>query len=186
MDRYRVIANFAKKNNWSLGLELGVWIGTTTFFLMRNTDLKMICVDAWEQQNDNPEYDWQYNKKPRWLNGHLTLENLQEIHKWDHNKNEQQFRQGAKQWGDRIKIIKSRSLEIVDQIADESLDFIFHDSDHAYPFVRDEIKAFWPKLKPGGYAMGDDFNWGTVSKSVNEAFEGNYSVVGKGVWYSIK
>ena len=64
MDRYRVIANFAKKNNWSLGLELGVWIGTTTFFLMRNTDLKMICVDAWEQQNDNPEYDWQYNKKP--------------------------------------------------------------------------------------------------------------------------
>ena len=27
MDRYRVIAKFAKQNNWTQGLELGVWVG---------------------------------------------------------------------------------------------------------------------------------------------------------------
>jgi len=68
MDRYRVIAKFAKQNNWKQGLELGVWVGVTTFYMMRETDVKMYCVDAWEEQPDNPEYDWQFNKKQveRW------------------------------------------------------------------------------------------------------------------------
>ena len=63
MDRYRVIEKFAKENSWTHGLELGVWVGITTFWLMKNTDLKMTCIDAWEVQDDNPEYAWQYNKK---------------------------------------------------------------------------------------------------------------------------
>ena len=66
------------------------------------------------------------------------------------------------------------------------MDFIFHDSDHSYPFVRDEINAFLPKLKKGGYSIGDDYNWTPVAKSVNEAFAGNFSVTGKDVWYSVK
>ena len=55
MDRYRVIEKFAKENSWSHGLELGVWVGITTFWLMKNTNLKMTCIDAWEVQDDNPE-----------------------------------------------------------------------------------------------------------------------------------
>ena len=62
MDRYRVIEKFAKEKNWTQGLELGVWVGVTTFWLMKNTTVNMVCVDAWEVQDDNPEYDWQYNK----------------------------------------------------------------------------------------------------------------------------
>ena len=64
MDRYRIIEKFAKQHNWKQGLELGVWVGVTTFWLMKNTDVNMTCIDAWEVQDDNPEYDWQYNKKP--------------------------------------------------------------------------------------------------------------------------
>ena len=75
---------------------------------------------------------------------------------------------------------------MVDSIPDNSMDFIFHDSDHSYPFVMEEIRAYWPKLKTGGYAIGDDYNWTPVSKSVKESFGSNYNVTGKGVWYSIK
>ena len=71
MDRYRVIERFATQNNWTHGLELGVWVGVTTLWLMKNTTVNMTCVDAWEVQNDNPEYDWQYNKKPIFKNGKL-------------------------------------------------------------------------------------------------------------------
>ena len=60
MDRYRVIEKFAKANNWKSGLELGVWVGVTTFWLMKNTEVNMTCVDAWEVQDDNPEYDLLY------------------------------------------------------------------------------------------------------------------------------
>ena len=163
MDRYKVIANLAKQKGWTTGAELGVWVGVTTFHLMRNTQLKMYAVDCWEEQPDNPEYDWQYNEKPKWSKGNTFVP-------WDHNKNEKYFRDNAQQWGDRITIIKGRSLAIIDQIPDNSMDFIFHDSDHSYPFVKNEIQAYLPKLKSGGYSMGDDYNWGTVERSVKEAF----------------
>lgn len=187
-DRYRVISRFALQNNWEQGLELGVWVGTTTLFLMRNTNVRMTCVDAWEVQDDNPEYDWQYNKKPVFRNGKLIrLEEFKhEGQVWNHDANEKKFRQEAEQWGDRIKIIKGRSMNVIDQIADESMDFIFHDSDHSYPFVKNEIEAYLPKLKPGGYSMGDDYNWTPVKRSVREAFGLNYGVTGKDVWYAIK
>ena len=187
-DRYRVISRFALQNNWEQGLELGVWVGTTTLFLMRNTNVRMTCVDAWEVQDDNPEYDWQYNKKPVFRNGKLIrLEEFKhEGQVWNHNANEKKFRQEAEQWGDRIKIIKGRSMNVIDQIADQSMDFIFHDSDHSYPFVKNEIEAYLPKLKSGGYSIGDDYNWTPVKRSVREAFGLNYGVTGKGVWYAIK
>ena len=159
MDRYRVITNLAEQNNWKHGLELGVWVGVTTFWLMKHTSVNMTCVDAWEGQDDNPEY---------------------------HDANEQRFRKEAEQWGDRIKIIKGRSLDIIDEIPDNSMDFIFHDSDHSYPFVKNEIEAYLPKLKQGGYCMGDDYNWTPVKQSVQEAFGNNHRVTGKDVWYSIK
>ena len=186
MDRYRVIAKFAKQHNWKQGLELGVWVGVTTFFMMRETDVTMYCVDSWEEQPDNPEYDWQFNKKPRWKNGTLTVEEFTNHNQvWDHNKNEKHFRDNAEQWGDRIKIIKGRALDgVVDQIPDNSMDFVFHDSDHSYPYVLEEIKAYAPKLKPNGMHIGDDYNWGTVRQSVEEAFGKGYNVMGKGVWYA--
>ena len=77
-------------------------------------------------------------------------------------------------------------MDFLNQIPNESLDFVFHDSDHSYPFVLNEIKAFLPKIKSGGYSIGDDFNWGTVKKSVEEAFDDKFHVTGKAVWYSIK
>ena len=187
MDRYRVIEKFATQNQWTHGLELGVWVGVTTFWLMKNTSLNMTCVDAWEVQDDNPEYDWQYNKKPKFSQQQLiSLEEQKPAERWDHGANEKYFREQAAQWGDRIKIIKGRSLDIIDQIPNNSMDFIFHDSDHSYPFVKNEIEAYWPKLKSGGYAIGDDYNWKPVFKSVRKVFEYNYRVTGKDVWYAVK
>ena len=75
---------------------------------------------------------------------------------------------------------------MIDSIPDNSVDFIFHDSDHSYPFVKDEIKAYLPKLRPGGYSIGDDYNWTPVARSVREAFGNDYNVTGKDVWYAIK
>lgn len=176
MDRYKVIANLARQKGWTTGAELGVWVGVTTFHLMRNTQLKMYAVDCWEEQPDNPEYDWQYNEKPKWSKGNTFVP-------WDHNKNEKQFREQAEQYADRITIIKGRSLAVVDQIPDASLDFIFHDSDHSHPFVMNEINAYRCKLKPSGYHMGDDLNWDPVRESVEACFGKDYTVTGKDCWY---
>ena len=177
MDRYRVIERLAKQHGWRQGLELGVWLGVTTFWLMRNTNLNMTCVDAWEPQPDNPEYAWQYEQIP-------PDSRAKQFTPWDHTANELAFRTGAEEWGDRIAIIKGRAMDVVDQIPDHSLDFVFHDGDHSHPYVWEEIKAYRDKLKPGGFHIGDDHNWQTVRKSVQSAFgPGNYTVTGKDVWY---
>ena len=177
MDRYRVIERLAKQHHWTRGCELGVWLGVTTFWLMRNTALHMTCVDAWEHQPDNPEYAWQYESIP-------PDSRAKQFTPWDHEANETAFRTGATEWGDRIAIIKGRAMAVIDQIPDASLDFVFHDGDHSHPYVWEEIDAYRCKLKPGGFHIGDDHNWQTVRKSVQSAFgPGNYTVTGKDVWY---
>ena len=92
----------------------------------------------------------------------------------------------AEKWGDGITIIKGRTLDIVDQFDNASLDFVFHDSDHSYPFVKNEIKAYANKLRPGGFHIGDDLNWDPVRQSVAEAFDNTHTEIGKGCWYKQK
>lgn len=174
--RMKVLRFLSDKYGWKTGLELGTKIGETTFSLMKNTQLEMTCVDAWEVQDDNPEYHWQYNEKPKWSGGSKFIP-------WDHDANEKKFREGAKEWGDRIRIIKGRSLNVIDQIPDNYYDFIFHDSDHSYPFVKNEILAYMRKLKRGGVICGDDVNWTPVLKSIVELWGKDFKVMGKGVWY---
>ena len=175
MDRYRVIESMAKQHHWTHGCELGVWMGVTTFWLMNNTDLHMTCVDSWEHQPDNPEYAWQYEQIP-------PGSRAKQFTPWDHTANEQHFRSRAKPWGDRIHTIKGRAMAVLDQVADDSLDFIFHDGDHSHPYVAQEIRAWAPKLKPTGWHIGDDHNWDTVRDSVEEVFNTDYTVTGKDVW----
>ena len=44
------------------------------------------------------------------------------------------------------------------------------DGDHTYEAVRDDIKAWMPKMRIGAIMSGDDYNWPGVRKAVDEAF----------------
>lgn len=48
-------------------------------------------------------------------------------------------------------------MTAVRRIADERLDFIRHDADERQPQVTSVLRAYWPKLKPGGIWMGHGF-----------------------------
>jgi hypothetical protein len=43
-----------------------------------------------------------------------------------------------------------------DQFSDNTLDFVMIDADHSYEAVIKDIRAWWPKIKPGGLLVGDD------------------------------
>ena len=53
--------------------------------------------------------------------------------------------------------MRAFSVEAAKRFTDESLDFVYLDADHSYEAVRDDIAAWWPKLKPGGLFAGDDY-----------------------------
>lgn len=54
-------------------------------------------------------------------------------------------------------ILKGKTLEIIDQIPDESLDFAYIDGDHTLRGITIDLIRLLPKIKPGGLIGGDDF-----------------------------
>jgi len=54
--------------------------------------------------------------------------------------------------------IPMESSLAVETIEDGSLDFVFIDACHSYEFVRQDIRAWYPKVRAGGIVSGHDYN----------------------------
>jgi len=57
----------------------------------------------------------------------------------------------------RATMIRCDSAKGANLFADESLDFVYIDANHAYDFVVEDIKYWYPKVKKGGYLCGHDY-----------------------------
>jgi hypothetical protein len=60
-------------------------------------------------------------------------------------------------FGDRAVLLRMTSLEAAPRFADGSLDFVYIDGLHTYEAVRDDVRAWFPKIKPGGLLAGHDY-----------------------------
>jgi predicted O-methyltransferase YrrM len=68
------------------------------------------------------------------------------------------------------------SIEAAKQFDDYSFDFVWLDAGHNYHAVRNDIRAWWPKVKKRGVIGGDDLPMPGVAKAVVES--GRYEVGG--------
>jgi hypothetical protein len=59
---------------------------------------------------------------------------------------------------DRRKVLRGSAAETIDEIADESLDLVYIDGDHTLRGIVVDLLSSWPKLRPGGIIVGDDFS----------------------------
>mgnify|MGYP001602773977 CR=1 FL=1 len=64
------------------------------------------------------------------------------------------------------KIIKDISYNAVNTFDNESLDFVYIDSEHTYPSVLQEVKQWYPKVKKGGILSGHDFTQLQVKNAI--------------------
>jgi Methyltransferase domain len=55
------------------------------------------------------------------------------------------------------RILRGRTKEVVNRLADESLDFAYIDGDHTLRGITIDLIKMWPKIRPGGFIGGDDF-----------------------------
>lgn len=103
--------------------------------------LHMLAIDAWAHLPGEPEY----------------------YAGWDHEANYQQI----VGWADpkRVKVIRLPSLEAAATVEDGSLDFVFIDANHETEAVRADIRAWRPKVKPGGL-LGHDIDWPSVREAL--------------------
>lgn len=59
---------------------------------------------------------------------------------------------------DVVRLVELDAVRAAATYADGSLDFVYLDGDHTYRGTRDAIRAFLPKMKPGGELAGHDYS----------------------------
>jgi hypothetical protein len=86
-------------------------------------------------------------------------------------------------------IVRHASPRATPLVPDE-LDFVYVDGDHSYDAVAADLRAWWPKIRPGGVLCGDDYGgmgdkssvFG-VQQAVDEFAAQLEIAVGKGWWH---
>jgi len=130
------------------GAEIGVAAGYFSEILCQAIDgLELYCIDPWRRYRENPRGGGQTQHDNNW---ERTRERL-----------------GAY----NCHIMRERSMDAVKSFEDESLDFVFIDANHNYEFVRDDIREWSKKVRPGGIVSGHDyyvFNNAGVIQAVDE------------------
>lgn len=58
----------------------------------------------------------------------------------------------------RVHVERTTSKEGAEHVRDESVDFAFIDADHRYEPALSDLRDWWPKIRPGGYLCGDDYD----------------------------
>ena len=120
------------------GVEVGTFKGEFAKQILDSTDidLKLFMVDVWMGLGD--EYKDASNH-----NIHTTAyaDTMKSIEGHEH----------------RAIMIRTDSLRGSMMFEDRSLDFVYIDANHAYDYVVEDIKLWYPKVKHGGYLMGHDY-----------------------------
>ena len=142
-------------------MEIGSWKGRSIAYLAveiinSKKDIKLYCVDTWKGSEEH-------------LSGGLITEDTNLY---------QEFLNNVAPVKDVINPIKSTSLDAAKLFEDEFFDFIFIDASHKYEDVKNDLNAWYPKLKKGGFFAGHDYpSWEEVKKAVDEwVTENNYKL----------
>jgi len=135
-DRLALVRTFPKH---SVGVEIGVFRGNFSQVLLQETAPRaMYLVDPWRHQPDAVYRD--------------ACNRTNRAFRAIYRKVRRRFARYA-----NVHIIKAKSLQAVRMFDDASFDWIYIDGNHAYEAVRDDLTAWWPKVKPGGTFAGHDY-----------------------------
>ena len=94
--------------------------------------------------------------------------------------------ENLKAFKDRCKFIHKSSINAAKEVSNDSLDFCYIDACHKYDSVKEDIKAWWPKVRAGGLFCGHDYSvdenwWREHRKKKNLPYKTWPSEVGKAV-----
>ena len=130
-------------------VEIGSFVGGSICYFGQklrqfNKQVNLTAVDTWKFENIST--------------GHLQLV--------ENNDYYQAFLQNIAKCALSVKTVVSDSIEAADKFDDESIDFLFIDGCHTYPYTENELKAWLPKMKKNSIIAGHDYPEAAIQKAV--------------------
>jgi len=59
---------------------------------------------------------------------------------------------------DKRNVLRGKTVEVIDKVEEGNYGLIYIDGDHTLKGITIDMIKMWPKVKPGGFLAGDDFN----------------------------
>jgi len=149
-----ILENLPKEG---IGLEIGVWQGGFAEMLLHWTKPKELhLIDPWE--NVGHEGAFYSNEEHDMEDAYQFV-----LHRF------------AKEIAtERVVVWRAKSQDIADQFEDNYFDWVYVDGDHSYEGIKSDLDLYIPKVKSGGFIVGDDYTviddwWGTgIFQAVHE------------------
>ena len=134
--KYELFKYFAKLG-FKVGAEIGVAQGYLSEAMFKAIpDLKLYCVDSWIPYKENR---WGGSKERNDHHYKATVERLKKYGGWN------------------AEILRGYSMDMVQQIPYESLDFVYIDACHAFDYVMQDLIEWSKRVRKGGIVSGDDY-----------------------------
>ncbi len=132
------LAIFFKDKGFKTGAEIGVLYGAYSQFFVDNLKGPIYLIDPYKSYPKEVYYD--------------STNATQLAH-------DERRARAIKKFADaeNVVFIRKTSAEAMVDFEDESLDFVYIDANHAYPFVIQDVFGWWPKIRKGGVLSGHDF-----------------------------
>ena len=157
-DFYTEVVNSYDKED-GVFVEVGAWLGKSVSYLgveviNSEKNIKIYSIDTWKGSEE-----------------HKTVEGCRSYEVFNAVKNDilfDIFLKNISPVKDVITPIKLPSVEAAKTFEDNSIDFMFLDASHKYSDVRDDLNAWYPKIKKGGIFAGHDYGWDEVRAALEE------------------
>lgn len=153
------------------GAEIGVHLGDFSALLLeRSAPRRLHLIDPWEFRTDAEHSASWYGER-----GAAGQQEMDRRHAHVLRRFTPQIEAGT------VQVHRGGSEQVLPAFADDSLDWIYIDGDHAYDAVAQDLELAWRTVRAGGLIAGDDYSigkwWGDgVVRAVNE-FIGAHRVV---------
>jgi hypothetical protein len=133
----RIWKPFMEKYNIQKLCELGVFEGKHFDLLIEHNPQLAVAVDAWRNDGVLSRNDSGYSQE--------TLDKM--------------YENFAVKMLDKpfVKIFRDYTFNVVKLFPDEYFDLIYVDADHSYDGCLKDLQDWYPKVRKGGFFVGDDF-----------------------------
>jgi hypothetical protein len=136
INRIELLKEIGLEFPYGKGVEIGTFKGQFSKEILQNWNGTLYMVDVWRALGD--EYLDASNHAEHTTAYSETINSIS----------------GLEDRGIMIRATSEKASEI---FVDNSIDFAYIDANHAYDFVVQDIKLWYPKVKPGGYLLGHDY-----------------------------